>query len=159
LKLSRKQVFMNLLRYVLTMRRAYIFATVVAFAPISFAKCQVTTIERFAPFFSQFADSKEFADNRTLYPLKVTRNEYGVDANGRNASLKIQSMVSKAENASYPTLSVFMQTNSLESKRKTLSSRSAVVEVFRPDSDWLLSYHFQRRSNCWYLLRVEDHSP
>jgi hypothetical protein len=125
---------------------------------MSFAKCQVTTVERFASFFTQFADGKEFASNRTLYPLKVIRNEYGVDANGKDEQKKVESMVSKAADASYPTLHVFMQTNSLKSELKTLSSRSAVVEVFKPDTDWLLTYHFQRRGNCWHLQQIENHS-
>ncbi|MBS1190554.1 MAG: hypothetical protein H6R10_2346 [Rhodocyclaceae bacterium] len=51
-----------------------------------------------------------------------------------------------------------MRENGLVSKIRKLAARIAVVEVFKPDSDWLTTYHFLRKGNCWFFHEYQDHS-
>ena len=134
------------------------FFLLIAFVSASYAKCEATTKESFVVFFPRFAASKVFATDRTIYPSKTIRHEYGLDSRGKDVDVSVETVVTKKMDARYPSIGEFMKTNSMESKQKSLSSSNAVVDIFKPDSDWLLSYHFQLRGKCWYLYHIEDHS-
>lgn len=120
--------------------------------------CQAQQTEDFSPFFKTFSQSKPFAIERTITPLKQVVWEYGLDENGKDASIARTVEVSAAQYKASPTLAAYMQENGLTSKTKSTTENIAVVEVFMPASDWLLSYHFVRRGNCWYLQEFQDHS-
>lgn len=137
--------------------RTIILLALMALAPASYAQCEAQAKEPFADFFTRFAASKAFAINRTLYPTKTIRHEYGLE-DGKEVHDKVETTVTRVMDATSPTITELLQRNSMESKQRSLSSRVAVVEVFKPDSDWLLTYHFQARGNCWYLHHIEDRS-
>ena len=128
------------------------------FSSIAQGKCDASSQEKFQDFFLQFASSKSFATSRTIYPHVVIRHEYGVDERGREVDEKVKTIVTKQMDESYPALFDYMKTNALKYKQKSLSASKATVEIFKPDSDWLLSYYFKRKGKCWYLAGVEDHS-
>ncbi|MFN4360260.1 MAG: hypothetical protein ACK4F4_06000 [Hylemonella sp.] len=51
-----------------------------------------------------------------------------------------------------------MAGNGLQAKVKSRKKTAVVVEVFKPNTDWLVSWHFRTKSGCWYFWRHEDHS-
>lgn len=120
--------------------------------------CEAAQPESFAPFFTRFAADKGFAVSRTQYPLQVLVWEYGVDAGGKDASAARRSQVSRVADAKAPSLSASMRDQGLTSRPKHVGPRTAVVEVFKPDTDWLMTYHFRRLGRCWYLQEFQNHS-
>jgi hypothetical protein len=120
--------------------------------------CEPVAPEDFLEFFSRFSDDRQFAINRTIFPLRALKWEFGIDANGKDESAPVRSRIPKAQYASGPSLSVYMKENGLTSKIKSATSRSAIVEVFKDDSDWLTTRHFVRKRNCWFLYEYQDHS-
>lgn len=139
-------------------RLSFFLLMAIVFVSPSQARCKATTQEAFDVFFPQFAASKDFATDRTIYPLKTIRHKYGLDAQGKGVDISVETLIAKKLDASYPPIGEFMKTNSMKSKQRSLSLRSSVVDIFKPDSDWVLSYHFQLKGRCWYLHHVEDHS-
>jgi hypothetical protein len=120
--------------------------------------CESVKREDFSVFFSRFSDDRQFAFNRTIFPLRALKWEYGIDSNGKDESAPVRSRISKEKYASAPSLSVYMKENGLTSKIKSSTSRSAVVEVFKDGTDWLTTRHFVRKGNCWFLYEYQDHS-
>ncbi|MEN6630641.1 MAG: hypothetical protein ABFC42_13475, partial [Sulfuricella sp.] len=100
---------------------------------------------------------KTFAISRTPYPTTTIRHEYGLE-DGKGVDTKIKVKVTKAMDAATPTIEQILQRNSMAFELKSRSSRAAVIEVFKPGTDWLLSFHFVAKGNCWYLDHIEDHS-
>ncbi len=140
------------------MNRLICFLFLVMCGSLAQGKCDASSQEEFPDFFSKFASSKLFAAGRTIYPHVVIRHDYGLDERGKEVDKKIKTFVTREIDASYPALSDYMRANSLEYKQKSQSTSKAVVEVFKPDSDWLFSYRFMRKGKCWYLTEIEDHS-
>lgn len=120
--------------------------------------CAASSPEEFAPFFSKFSDDKHFAVSRTVFPLRVLKWEYGIDSQGKDESAPRRFRISKSQYETTPSLSSSMKENGLVSRVKSVSTRSAIVEVFKEDTDWLTSHHFKRVSRCWYLHEYQDHS-
>jgi hypothetical protein len=121
-------------------------------------ECWSTETEDFTAFFFRFANEKPFAVTRTIFPLKQVRWEDGIDAKGNDDSAPIYSSISKVEFSAEPSLSTYMKENGLVANIKQLATNDAVVEVFKPDTDWLTTYHFLLKDNCWFLHEYHDHS-
>ena len=126
--------------------------------PLIAGECRAMQPEAFAAFFSRFADEKPFAVTRTIFPLQQVRWEYGVDAKGNDVSTPVRSRVSKVAFSATPSLSAYMQKNGLTSKIKEITTNTAVVAVFKPDTDWLTTYHFSLKGNCWFFHKYQDYS-
>ena len=120
--------------------------------------CESVAREDFSVFFSRFSDDRQFAINRTIFPLRALKWEFGIDSNGKDESAPVRSRITKAKYAGAPNLSVYMKENGLTSKIKSATSRFAVVEVFKDGTDWLTTRHFERKGNCWFLYEYQDHS-
>lgn len=56
------------------------------------------------------------------------------------------------------TISVQAKRNGLKVRQQSLGRSTAEVHVYKPDTGWLVVYHFRMRDNCWRLLSVDDHS-
>lgn len=84
--------------------------------------------------------------------------EYGIDDNGKDESAPVKSQISKDDYAQWPSLGVYMKNNGLQSRIKSQSRATAVVDVFKEYSDWLVSYHFKTKAGCWFLWQYEDQS-
>lgn len=123
----------------------------------SAAPCTSEVTEDFGIFFAKFSEDKSFAVNRTLYPTYIEQHKYGIE-NGKEAHSSIKTKVTKSTDLATPTITEILRKKNMESKVKSLTIKNAVVEVFKPDTDWLLSYHFMVRGSCWYLHHIEDHS-
>jgi hypothetical protein len=129
------------------------------FPSISLADgCNATTREDFGSFFSKFREDQGFSVNRTHFPLKAFQWEYGLDENGKDDSAPRRYRISKFEYEKSPSLSASMKKEGLDFKIKSIKARTAIVEVFKPDTGWLMSYRFIRKGNCWFLDEFGDHS-
>jgi len=124
---------------------------------ISAALCNSGVTEDFGIFFAKFSEEKLFAVERTIYPTYTLRNEYGFE-NGKDAHSVVKTLITKSMDVNTPTINEILRKNSMESKVKSLTVSHAVVDIFKPDTDWLLNYHFEVRGACWYLHHIEDHS-
>ncbi|MDD5329008.1 MAG: hypothetical protein PHX38_03320 [Sulfuricella sp.] len=120
--------------------------------------CNARTPEAFPDFFSRFAADKGFSVKRAIFPLQAVKWEFGVDANGKDEPAPVRFRISKAQFESAPSLSNHMRENGLTSRTKSVGSKSAAVDVFKEDTDWLTTHHFVRRGNCWFLYKYEDSS-
>lgn len=138
--------------------RTLIVFLLLTFPLIVGAKCRAQSNELFSHFFVRFGSDKDFAINRTLYPYVTLAHEYGVDEKGNDDSRVTKSWVTQEEDRSAPTLSVYRQKNGLIIGHTKIGASKATVVVEKPDTDFVLSYHFKRRGKCWYLEYVEDHS-
>ena len=120
------------------------------------ATCRSGAAEPFARFLDTFGRDKAFAVTRTEYPLTLLKHDDSHEEEGGRATVKTQ--VSKRDDAGMPPMAVFARENGLELGTRSLEKTQAVVRMEKPDTDWLLTYHFVRKGACWYLRRIEDHS-
>lgn len=123
----------------------------------SLAQCKSVTVEPFQDFISKFSESKPLALSRTIYPTYTLRHEYGVE-NGKEVASAVKTRVSKTQDESTPSIKQILAKNQMAMEVKEVQRKRATVNVFKPDSDWLLTYHFIERQGCWYLHHIEDHS-
>lgn len=121
-------------------------------------ECPSGAPEAFASFFSRFADDKAFAISRTVFPLRAKRLEFGLPPQGNNAPMPVRFRIAKPQYENQPSLSAYIKHNQLKSRVRRLGSHSAVVAIYKEDSDWLTTEHFVRRDNCWFLHEHQDHS-
>ncbi len=141
------------------MLRSLILLVLVALtAPVRAGECEAREPEDFATFFSQFADDKQFATSRTIYPVRSIKWEFGADEKGNDASVAVRSKISKEQNAKAPTLASHMKENGLTARTKNISKRVLAVEVFKPSTDWIVIFKFMRKGNCWFFTEYEDQS-
>lgn len=127
------------------------------FSVQGFAQCKSITAENFQDFIDEFAASKPLAMSRTIYPTYTLRHEVGVE-NGKEIVSAVKTTVSKTKDESTPTIKQILVKNQMAMNVKDLRKKQATVEIFKPDTDWLLTYHFVVRQGCWYLHHIEDHS-
>ncbi len=136
----------------------YLLALVLCLSSASvLAQCKAAPTESFQEFIPRFADSKPIALSRTIYPTYTLRHQVGIE-NGKKVTSAIKTSVSKARDESTPTIKQILSKNQMAMEIKELKSKQATLAVFKPDTDWLLTYHFVNRQGCWYLHHIEDHS-
>lgn len=120
------------------------------------ANCRSSAAEPFARFVDAFGRDKAFAVTRTEYPLSLLKHGESDEEEGGRAIVRTR--VSKHDDAAMPAMAEFARENGLELSTRSLQKTSAIVRMEKPDTDWLLTYHFVRKGACWYLRRIEDHS-
>lgn len=124
----------------------------------SAGKCNAPAQEDFAIFFSRFSDDKRFSVERTMFPLRVVKWEYGLNAKGQDESAARRYTVAKDRLAAMPPLSTTVKNQGLSTRFQSVRSRLAVVEIFKEGSDWFTEHHFKRVGHCWFLFEYQDHS-
>lgn len=136
----------------------YLLAIILYLASASaFAQCTATPAESFENFIPKFAESKPLALSRTIYPTYTLRIDYSFE-NRKEITSAIRTPVSKIKDETTPTIKQILAKNEMAMEIKDVKSKQATVAVFKPNSDWLLTYHFINRLGCWYLHHIEDHS-
>lgn len=121
------------------------------------AQCKATERENFPEFIAKFAEQKSFATARTIYPSYTLRHEYGIE-DDKGIDSVIKTPVSKDADAKESTMNEFVRRNGMKLITKSPKGRQAIVEMSKEGTDWLLTYHFIRQGNCWFLHHIEDHS-
>jgi hypothetical protein len=122
------------------------------------ANCSPGAPEPFARFLPDFLASGNFALSRTAIPLRSVRWEYGIDAEGHEQEKKTVTQLGRQQISRDKSLDDFMRENGLQHKLLKLARDSAEVQIYKPDTDWLLHYHFRLHRGCWQLREVEDFS-
>jgi len=141
------------------MIRAFTLTLLLCLPVLSHASaCDSPERENFLTFFFRFSNTKDFAVSRTLYPLKVLAQKYGVDELGNDLSTSTRLSRSKREDAQLPSLSSTLQDGNLIAKVHEKSADSYVVQVFGQNSEWGQTYHFLRKGNCWFFREFREHS-
>lgn len=119
------------------------------------AQCRSDGPESFATFIETFGRDKAFAVTRTEYPLTSLRYS---PADNEKGSDVVTTRIGRADDAAAPQLGAIARADGLQLSTSSLTANTATVRMEKPDTDWLLTYHFVRNGLCWYLQRVEDHS-
>jgi hypothetical protein len=119
--------------------------------------CDLKQPENFSSFFSNFSSDKAFAVSRTIYPFVTTRYEYRLE-DGKQQITERRRKVAKQDDAKFPPLDEYMKSIGLRSKPQEILGKEAVVELFKPGSSGLLTYHFSLTRGCWYLREIQNHS-
>lgn len=121
----------------------------------AFAQCDSASPEPFAVFLEKFGRDKGFAVTRTAYPLDLRRHASDENQEGPDT---VTTRIPQAEDAGKPALSDYARANGLQQSVSSISATAATVKMEKPDTDWMLTYHFERKGYCWRLQRIEDHS-
>ena len=116
--------------------------------------------EDFDLFFDRFRSEKAFELDRTVFPLAVYRDEFGVTENGEDDSQVVKSEISKAAASRQPVLSEYIAEHDLSFQVESAARRDAVrmVKVFKANTDWLIEYRFELKNGQWWLVSEHDHS-
>ncbi|MDX8385347.1 MAG: hypothetical protein R8M11_02390 [Gallionella sp.] len=120
--------------------------------------CDSAEPEDFLSFFFRFSGSKNFSASRTIYPLKVITQVYGIDEMGSDLSVSGISYRSKQQDAELHSLSYLIQKESLIAKVHEGSPNYFVVQVFGDNPNVGETLHFSRKANCWFLKENRKHS-
>ena len=138
------------------MLKFILYALIIFTANIAHAgQCTVKKIENFYDFYSRFSTDKVFSMQRTIYPLK---NKLWSPDDKTDVAIFKENYTTLEEDKIQPNLLKYLRENHLESEFKKVTEKEYLVEVYKPDTDWLLYFHFQRTGNCWYLYETEDFS-
>jgi hypothetical protein len=108
----------------------------------------------FEGFFAAFADSVDLQKAFTRRPLRSD----SIDARTEPEPKPITKMLS-AEALEFPLVPSRQQVadEGLEISIKT-SGSDTVVELTKPETDYMVSYYFERAGDCWRLHRKNDES-
>ena len=148
-----------LLRQPLNMIRAFTLSLLLCFPLLANAvRCDSFENENFLTYFFRFASDKAFATSRTIYPLKVLAQKYGIDEMGSDLSSVTRLLRSKRQDAELPSLSSTLQEGNLIARVHEKSDNSTVVQIFGQNSEWGQTYHFSRKGKCWFLREFREHS-
>ena len=120
--------------------------------------CDSAEREDFLSFFFRFSGSKKFSTSRTVYPLKVVTQVYGIDELGNDLSVSGVSYRSKQQDAELPSLANLLQEEAMIAKVHKESDHAFVVQVFGDAPDQGETLHFSRNGNCWRLTENRKHS-
>jgi hypothetical protein len=131
------------------------FSLIVLASPV--LACDAKHPEDFTSFFTKYSDDKEFALSRTIYPSLRTRYEYRIE-DGKQQITERQRKVARQDDAKFPPLGEYMKSIGLESRPQQITKNEATVELSKPGSQGLLTYHFSLTRGCWFLREVQNHS-
>lgn len=139
-----------------------IFLTALMFlisAPSNAGECSANEPELFSAFVERFSSEKDFALKRTQLPLQTLKWEFGLDDKGRDAPTARKSSVSRSDYSNKLWLgNVLKENQQLSSRVDKVAGNNAVLEVFQPNTDWLVKLHFKRQKGCWFYWQYEDRS-
>ena len=136
------------------MRQFTLLSILFLFSGFTFAfQCDMSD---FNEFYVNFKNEKQFADNRTIFPLRLTTWEYGIDSKGKDISSKIINYAANKKDVSL--LSDFMKEDGLTEKTTMKNNSKIIITIFKQDTDFQLQYHFTCHKNSWFLYEIEDQS-
>ena len=135
----------------------YLAALLLLFPLLANAACTDKEAGNFTTFLSRYLEDARFALQFTQFPLRHVRWEDGTVAREGKA-LRKTALINKAQASGPVLLRKFVQDNGLQSKISYQDRTAVTLEVFKPDTDWLVYYQFRRRNGCWYLWQIEDAS-
>jgi len=125
--------------------------------PLAAFACDAHRPEEFSSFFSHFSTDRDFAFNRTIYPSARVRLEYGIEG-GKQQIIERRRTVTRQGDAASPALGDYIKSNQLEFTVVSIESGKTVVDIFKPDLDWVLSYQFVSKNGCWFLREIQYHA-
>lgn len=136
------------------MRQFILLSILFLFSGFTFAfQCDINDFNK---FYTNFKNEKQFADNRTIFPLRLTTWEYGIDSNGKDVSSKNINYTTNKKDVSL--LSDFIKEHELSEKTTMKNNSKINITIFKQDTDFQLQYHFICHKNSWFLYEIEDQS-
>ncbi|MFA7293590.1 MAG: hypothetical protein WC023_15230 [Rhodocyclaceae bacterium] len=121
--------------------------------------CSPQKPEPFDSFLKNFSSAQDFALKRTVFPLRMLKWEFGLDEQGKDVSAPEKWAISRGEYDGWPTLSEALKENKqLTSRVGSITAAKVVLEVFQPNTDWLVLFHFRTQKGCWFFWQYEDRS-
>ncbi|MGA3846516.1 hypothetical protein ACI2UC_23255 [Ralstonia nicotianae] len=114
-------------------------------------RCPATN---FPQFLHKFSDDKNTQKSFTKYPLKKYQLDFDVAPDPRRVVHNLD-----RHQIQFPVIpsSLERAKQQLKLRIDNVSSSEAKVTLFKPDTDYQISYHFKKNS-CWTLEKIEDWS-
>jgi len=112
--------------------------------------------DSFVAFLQQFEENREFQQNNITYPLPYSF----VDSEAEPEPATVDQRLLKAEVIArkepiYPTPQV-QQSVPLMREIKDQSPTGKIVRLYKPDTGYLLEYHFALMDGRWRLVKFEN---
>ncbi len=123
----------------------------------TFASAEEPCVPDFSSFLVKFEGSPEFQRQNTRFPLTATYLDDTTGDEPRMITYKITSpSEAKYSRVLFPD-TVQQATTPLE---KTVRSQqgSVLVQFTKPDTDYSMTFRFEKTASCWQLIRFDDHS-
>lgn len=120
--------------------------------------CSASAPELFGDFLKRFATDQTFAAERTAFPLRAGRWEYGLGEQGSDVSAPVWRWISKEAFRGWTTIASLQQTGDMSVRSAASSDDSVQVTLFQNDSDTEMTYTFNRQAGCWRLVEFLDKS-
>ena len=116
--------------------------------------------EEFLGFFYRFKVDKLFSIERAIFPIKSIKYEYGLDQQGKEETVAIETKVLAETFTKQPTLHEYAANYnlSIEIKPPEATLEKRIVKVYKQGTDWLIEYHFIMKDSSWYLQETHDYS-
>lgn len=113
----------------------------------------------FPAFLQKFADDTAVQRAFTRVPLVVAVAEYGVNADGTDASEETADTLG-ADSVRFPVLppAAARRAEALTVRVDSVAPPRASAVLYKEDSDYQVHYEFLRRGGCWQLTRVRNQS-
>jgi hypothetical protein len=140
------------------MRHRTLLGLLIALPLTSQSACTPAIPEDFASFLPQFLASRELALSRMRTPLPVIRWDESMVAKSQAQTGKVVRKMGKHEMHPSLPLATYLRQQGLTHKIARQAPEDVTVQIFKPDTDWLLHYHFRLQRGCWQLWQIEDFS-
>lgn len=108
----------------------------------------------FELFLKTFSESSKVQEAFTEAPLQIVT----IDSASEPEPEEVLKVINREE-LSFPLMpNLAVQANDgLKSRRSSADENNFEVILFKPDTDYQMSFFF-KRLNCWKLYRIKDHS-
>jgi hypothetical protein len=110
----------------------------------------------FGDFLQQVEGSREFQQNNITYPLQYSFVDSEAEPEPATVNQRLSSPeVTSLKEPIYPSPQV-QQSVPLMREINDQSHTRKAVRLYKPDTGYLLEYHFELINGCWKLTKFED---
>lgn len=123
----------------------------------TFAYADEPCAPNFSAFLVKFEASREFQRQNTRFPLTAT---YLDDTTGDEPQM-ITYTISGPSEAKYSRVlfpDTRLQATTPLAKSVNSQQENVLVQVTKPDTDYSMTFRFEKTASCWQLVRFDDHS-
>jgi hypothetical protein len=112
----------------------------------------------FFDFLSHFENSREFQQEHIVFPLKYSFVDTAIEPEPKTIKRDIsRSEVASRTEPIYPPPSVQQLVPLVREMLGDFEARK-LIRLYKPDTGYLLEYHFERIGGCWKLVTFYDSS-
>ncbi|MEW5745784.1 MAG: hypothetical protein AB1805_10165 [Nitrospirota bacterium] len=115
-------------------------------------------VSTFEDFLSKFETDRSFQEENTVFPLKHSFVDLNADPEPRAVNKPLsKTEVTERINPIFPSPAAQRKVPFVRVIKSPTQTRS-IVQLEKPDTGYLLIYHFHKIGKCWRLVEFEDAS-